>query len=174
MYMSTKSEKNGRNNIAEFYQNCTDSPEIIKCEVEAYKACSLDDTPTELLKLIEDNDIKVLVSKIFNSIYNTGVIHTDWLKSIFVAILKKHNMRKCSEYRLISLMSHTLNIFLRILPNRIRRKCEDLEDTQFGFRNAMETREALFALNILLQKCQEKLNLHVSWTTKRQSIKYSM
>ncbi|CAG9827551.1 unnamed protein product [Diabrotica balteata] len=94
----------------------------------------VDDTPTELLKLIENDNIKVVV-RLFNSIYNTGVIPADWLKSIFIAIPKKHNARKCSEYRLISLMSHTLKIYLRILHNKIRRKCEkDLEDTQFGFR----------------------------------------
>ncbi|CAG9837249.1 unnamed protein product [Diabrotica balteata] len=45
-----------RNNIAEFYQNCTEGPEIMKCEVEhainnakIRKACG---PPTELLKLI--------------------------------------------------------------------------------------------------------------------------
>lgn len=54
-------------------------------------------------------------------------------------------------------MSHTLKIFLRIIHNRIRQKCEeDLEETQFGFRNALGTREALFALNILLQKCRDQ------------------
>ncbi|CAG9837411.1 unnamed protein product [Diabrotica balteata] len=82
-------------------------------------------------KLIENDNIKVVV-RLFNSIYNTGVIPADWLKSIFVTIPKKHNARKCSEYRLISLMSHTLKIFLRIRHKRIRRKCEeDLEDTNF-------------------------------------------
>lgn len=31
-------------------------------------------------------------------------------------------------------MCHTLKVFLRIILNRIRNKCEkDLEDTQFGF-----------------------------------------
>ncbi|CAG9834056.1 unnamed protein product [Diabrotica balteata] len=85
----------------------------------------LDDTTTDLLKLIENNNIKVVV-RLFNSIYNTGVIPADWLKSIFIAISKKHNARKCSEYRLISLMSHTLKIFLRILYNRIKRKSKKI------------------------------------------------
>ncbi|CAG9828392.1 unnamed protein product [Diabrotica balteata] len=55
-------------------------------------------------------------------------------------------------------MRVTLKIFLRILHNRVRRKCQEyLEDIQFSFRNAMGTREALFALNTLLQKCRDQI-----------------
>jgi len=53
-------------------------------------------------------------------------------------------------------MSHMLKTFLRIIHARIRSKCKwDLDDSQFGFRNAFDTREALFGLNILLQKCRD-------------------
>lgn len=54
-------------------------------------------------------------------------------------------------------MSHVLKILMRIIHNKIRNKCEeDLEETQFGFRNAFGTREALFAFNTLLQKCRDQ------------------
>lgn len=57
---------------------------------------------------------------------------------------------------MISLMSHMLKVFLRIIHARIRAKCEwDLDNAQFGFRNTFGTREALFGLNILLQKCRD-------------------
>jgi len=56
---------------------------------------------------------------------------------------------------IISLMSHMLKAFLRIIHARIRSRCEeDLADSQFGFRNAFGTREALFGKN--LQKCRDQ------------------
>ena len=53
-------------------------------------------------------------------------------------------------------MSHVLKIFLRILHTRIYKKCEFLlEETQFGFQNGVGTREALFSLNVLMQRCRD-------------------
>ncbi|XP_071653567.1 uncharacterized protein [Temnothorax longispinosus] len=46
-------------------------------------------------------------------------IPDDWLTSTFVAIPKKPNAKKCEEYRLISLMSHALKAFLKIIHKRI-------------------------------------------------------
>lgn len=59
-------------------------------------------------------------------------------------------------------MSHTLKIFLSIIHDRIRTKCErDLDKTQFSFRNAIGTKEAIFALNVLLQKCDQRKDVFV-------------
>lgn len=53
-------------------------------------------------------------------------------------------------------MSHVLKLFLSIIHLRIRYKCdEQLGESQFGFRSGMGTREALFALNVLVQKCKD-------------------
>jgi hypothetical protein len=47
-----------------------------------------------------------------------------------------------------------LKVLLKIIHNRIFRKCEeDMDDTQFGFRSGLSTREALFSLNVLVQRC---------------------
>ena len=57
---------------------------------------------------------------------------------------------------MISLISHLLKAFIRIIYNRIYRKCEgQVNDTQFGFRNGVKTREALFSLNVLTQQCRD-------------------
>lgn len=57
---------------------------------------------------------------------------------------------------MISLMSHVLKVFLNIIQNRIRPKCDEhLGDSQFGFRSGVGTREALFGLNVLVQKCRD-------------------
>ena len=53
-------------------------------------------------------------------------------------------------------MSHALQIFLKVLHNRIYRKCEaNIQDTQFGFRGGTGTREALFAIRVLVQNCRD-------------------
>jgi hypothetical protein len=93
---------------------------------------------------------------LFNDIYNTSYIPNDWLHSTFVAIPKKANAKKCSDYRTISLMSHTLKIFLKIVHIRIYKKAEEyMSQEQFGFRNGLGTKEALFSIQILVQRCQD-------------------
>ena len=138
-------------------------PPIIKSEVlhaistaKLKKAKGPDEIPTEIIKLINDKNMNYLL-RLFNTIYDTGVIPQDWLKSTFVALPKKQHPKKCNDYRLISLSSHVLKICLKIIHGRIRSKCEqDLDETQFGFRNALGTREALWAINVMLQKCRDQ------------------
>lgn len=51
-------------------------------------------------------------------------------------------------------MSHTLKLFLKITHNKIYKNFEaEIGNTQFGFRNGMGTREALFGINMLAQTC---------------------
>lgn len=121
-----------------------------------------DEVPAELMKLLDDESVGIITS-LFNKIYSTGEIPDDWLESLFVTIPKKSNPKECGDYRLISLMSHTLKIFLKILHHRIYRLCEDrISDEQFGFRGGMGTREALFCMRTLLQKSVEfRKNIYV-------------
>lgn len=72
-----------------------DSPDILEQEVrEAIKkskkrlAPGPDVVPNEILKLLDDEGISTLTS-IFNTIYNTGIIHEEWLKSTFITLPKK-------------------------------------------------------------------------------------
>lgn len=71
-------------------------------------------------------------------------------------ITKNAKAKVLRRYRLISLMSHTLKIFLRIIHSRIRIRCEEnISKEQFGFRNGLGTQEALFCMNVLIQKMRE-------------------
>lgn len=64
--------------------------------------------------------------------------------------------RKCEDYRHISLMSHVLKIFRKIIQQQIKRKCEQvLWKEQLGFANGLGIREAIFCVQILLQHAQE-------------------
>ncbi|XP_075151162.1 uncharacterized protein LOC142225273 [Haematobia irritans] len=118
------------------------------------KACGPDEIPSEILKLIDSENMDLL-TKLFNNIYDTGQYPQEWLKSTFITIPKKNHAKFCHEFRLISLMSHALKIFLRIIHSRIYPKCENVMGTsQFGFREGMGTREALFSIQTLIQKCR--------------------
>uniref|UniRef100_A0A8D9BKL9 Reverse transcriptase domain-containing protein n=1 Tax=Cacopsylla melanoneura TaxID=428564 RepID=A0A8D9BKL9_9HEMI len=93
---------------------------------------------------------------IYSNYLTKFMIPKEWLKSTFITLPKKSNAKKCSDYRTISLMSHALKIFLRIIHNRIYTKLEaHISNTQFGFRNSLGTREALFSIQVLIQKCRD-------------------
>lgn len=137
-----------------------EGPEITKAEIKyaiktikTGKAPGPDELPSEILKLVEDESMDTLVD-LFNLIYKKGIIPKEWLLSTFVTIPKKAHAKECTDHRTISLMSHTLKIFLKVIHNRIYKKLEmDISDTQFGFRSGLGTREALFALNVMSQRC---------------------
>uniref|UniRef100_A0A8D8XEP5 Craniofacial development protein 2 n=1 Tax=Cacopsylla melanoneura TaxID=428564 RepID=A0A8D8XEP5_9HEMI len=137
-------------------------PEILTHEVEAAinqmkdgKAVGLDEVPTEILKLLDEEQTKILTT-IFNNIYSTGKIPPEWLKSEFITLPKKPGVKSCGDYRTISLMSHMLKLFLKVIHRRIYRICEQqISPNQFGFVNAVGTREALFSAQVLFQKCRD-------------------
>lgn len=137
-------------------------PSITKDEIKrainiakTKKAAGPDELLSEIIKLIDDENIPIL-EKVFNHIYNSGTLPDEWLKSTFMAIPKINNAKKCNDHRLISLMSHMLKIFLKIIHNRLFKKCEaNMGELQFGFKEAMGTREALFCTQILVQKCND-------------------
>ena len=140
----------------------TDGYPILKDEVtkalqkaKTGKAPGPHDVHIEVLKLIEREHLGSL-TKLVNLVYDTGIFPEDWLKSVFVTLPKKPNAKRCEEFRTISLMSQVLKLFLTIIHERIRAKCdEQLGDSQFGFRAGVGTREALFAVQVLVQKCRD-------------------
>lgn len=122
-------------------------PDITKEEVihatktqKDRKATGSDGTHAEVLKLIADEEgagLNILTS-LLNTVYKTGIIPTYRLKSTFITIPKKNKATKCDDYRLISLISHVLKVFLRIIHTRIYKKCESqVNGCQFGFRNGV-------------------------------------
>lgn len=119
------------------------------------KAVGPDNIPVEILKVMEDDCLRTL-TQFFNKIHTTGIIPDEWLMSTFVTLPKKSNAQSCEDFRTISLMSHVLKVFLKIIHARIYKKCEsNVTDTQFGFRNGLGTREALFAIQVLFQRCRD-------------------
>lgn len=74
----------------------------------------------EPIKLINEDNIDMILS-LFNQIYNSGELPEKRLRTTFIAVPKKQP-KKCTDYRLISLMSHILKTFPRIIHACIRSK----------------------------------------------------
>ena len=84
-------------------------PNILECEVKwtlgnvtMSKASGDDGIPVELFQILKDDAVKVLHS-ICQQI------------SGFISIPKKGNAKKCSNYRMIALISHASKAMLKIL-----------------------------------------------------------
>ena len=58
-------------------------------------------------------------------------------------------MQDCGDCREIKLMSHTLNIWERIIERRLR-------DEEFGFMPGRGTADAIFAVRQCMEKHREK------------------
>lgn len=91
-------------------------------------------------------DIKIHTN-LFNIIYDTSIIPTNWLISMFITTPKKQTAKSHTEYSTINLMSHILKVFIKIIHGRSCQICEDNNDLiQFGFRRSIGMREALHTM----------------------------
>ena len=66
----------------------------------------------------------------------------DWKRSVFIPIPRKANVKECSNYYIIALISHTGKVIVKILQARLQQyvNCE-LPDVQAGFRKGRGTRD---------------------------------
>ena len=125
-------------------------PDILECEVKwalesitANKASGGDGIPVELFQILKDDAAKVLHSK-GQEIWKTQQWPQGWKRSVFIPILKKGNVKECSNYRTIALISHASKVMLKILQARLQQyvNCE-LSDVQGGFRKGRGTRDQM-------------------------------
>ena len=100
-------------------------PDILECEVKwalgsitTNKASGDDEIPVELFQMLKDDAVNVLHS-IYQQIWKTQQWPQDWKRSLFISIPKKGNVRECSNYRTIALISHASNVILKILQARL-------------------------------------------------------
>ena len=102
-----------------------------------------------------------------------------------IALKKKTEATKCSDYRTISLTAHTAKILAKILRRRIEKKIEDvLGEDQFGFRRGKGTRDTIGMIRIIAERTLEideelrvcfidwqKEFYRVNWTKVMQTLK---
>ncbi|GFS02704.1 endonuclease-reverse transcriptase [Elysia marginata] len=115
-----------------------------------------DELPAELLQALGTSG-KEEITTLINDIYKTGVIPKDFTSGVFVALSKVNRATNCSDYRIISLISHASKILLRVIMNRINPIIDKhLDDTQLGFRKGKGTRDGIF---LLRNTCERMMDI---------------
>ena len=99
--------------------------DILECEVKwdlgsitTNKASGGDGIPVELFQILKDDSVKVL-HLICQQIWKTQQWPQDWKRSVFIPIPKKGNVKECSYYHTIALISHTSQAILKISQARL-------------------------------------------------------
>ena len=82
--------------------------------INTSKASGGDGIPAELFQILKDDAVKVLHS-ICQQTWKTQHWPQDWKRSVFIPIPKKGNVKECSNYSIIALISHVSKVMLKIL-----------------------------------------------------------
>ena len=101
-------------------------PDILECEVKwalgsitMNTASGGNGIPVEPFQILKDDAVKVLHS-ICQQIWKTQQWPQDWKSSVFITIPKKGNLKECSNYCTIALISHASKVILKILQARLQ------------------------------------------------------
>jgi hypothetical protein len=102
-------------------------PYILQSEVEKAikemrnkKATGDDDLLGDVLKLMGEGGLKIMTNLI-NTIYGTGEWPKDFTEVTLIALKKKPQATKCSDYHTISLIAHTAKIVAKTIRGRIEK-----------------------------------------------------
>ena len=119
------------------------------------KASGGDVIPAELFQILKDDALKVLHS-ICQQIWKTQQWPQDWKRSVFIPIPKKCNVKECSSYHKIALISHTSKITFKILQARLLQYMNrELPDVQAGFRKGRGTKDQIANIHWINDKARE-------------------
>ena len=132
---------------------------ILVCEVKwalrsitTNKASGGDGSPVELFQILKDDAVKVLHS-ICQQIWRTQQWPQDWKRSVFIPIPKKGNVKECSIYSTIALISPTCHVMLKILQARLQQYVNsELPDVQAAFRKGRGTRDQIANICWIIEK----------------------
>ena len=137
-------------------------PDILECKVKwalgsitKDKGSGGDGIPVELFKILKDDAVKVL-HPICQQIWRTQQWPLDWKRSVFIPIPKKGNVKECSNYCTIALISHASKVMLKILQDRLQPYVKrELPDVQASFRKGRRTRDQIANIHWIIEKARE-------------------
>ena len=96
---------------------------------------------------------------------------TRWTFSAFIPILKKGNAKKCSNYCIIALISHSIKVMLKILYVRLQQYMNHkLLDVQAGFRKGRGTRDQIANIPRIFKKQESSRKTSALLTTPKPLI----
>ena len=119
------------------------------------KAAGVDNIPVELFTHGGEEMLTVM-TKLYQQICKTQEWPEMWSTSLIITIPKKGDLKKCENYRTISIICHASKILLRIISNLMNRMNPQAEEIlieeQAGFRKKRNTREHILNSRILTEK----------------------
>ena len=136
--------------------------DILECEVKKAlgsismnKATGSDGIPAELFQILKDVAAKVLHS-VCQQIWKTQQWSQDWKKSVFISVPNKGNVKECSDYHKIVLISHASKVMLKILQVKFQKYVNrELPDVQVEFRKGRGTRDQIANIHWIIKKARE-------------------
>ena len=85
-----------------------------------------------------------------------SAVPENWKRPVFIPIPKKANVKECSNYHTIALISHASKVMLKILQARLQQYVnQELPDVQAGFRKGRETRGQISNICWIKEKARE-------------------
>jgi len=119
------------------------------------KSPGIDGIPAELWKASGREGIELLW-RLCIQIWKNEEWPKDWCRAVFIPLPKKGNLKECSNYRTISLISHASKVLLKIIINRMKCKLDqEISITQAGFREGRGTRDQIVNIRNVIEKCRE-------------------
>ena len=114
-----------------------------------------DGIPVELFQILKDDAVKVLHS-ICQQIWKAQQWPQDWKRSVFIPLSKKGNVKECSNYHTIALISRASKVMLKIFQARLQQYMNrELPDIQAGFRKSRGIRDQIASIRWMSKKKQE-------------------
>ena len=106
-----------------------------------------------------------MLHPICQQIWKTQQWPQTWKRSVFIPIPKQGNVKECSNYHTIALISHSSKVMLKILQARLQKyvSCEP-PDVQAGFRKGRGTRDQTANICWIKEKAREVQNTSASLT----------
>ena len=94
-----------------------------------------------------------MLPSIHQQIWKSQQWPQDWKRSVFIPIPKKDNTKECSNYRTITLFSHTSKVMLKILQARLQQYVNhEIPYVQAGFRKGRGTRDQIANIRLIRKK----------------------
>ena len=129
------------------------------------KASRGDEIPVELFQILKDDVVKV-VHSMCQQIWKTQQWPQDWKRSVFTPIPKKGNVKECSNYRTIALISHANKVTFKILQTRLQQYMNrELPGVQAGLRKGKGTTDQIANICWVIKKAREfQKNIYFCFT----------
>ena len=129
------------------------------------EATGTDKIPIELIRYGGET-LKKEIRSIIKKAYDSGKIDEDFLRTEFIAILKKNGTMKCEEHRTIALTPHTSKILYTTVLNKIAPILNSqINKLQYGFMPNRGTLETITVLkSIITSRLNQQKDTYIGFT----------